>query len=85
MRFKNCRLKKNHNFLLHYNQVGGSRMNRQLPFNVLRRGPIVYYTINFLQHKNIYGFCQESLVDDFLNSVYKCFVSGVEYKNSRLY
>ena len=55
-------------------------MNRQLPFNVLRRGPIVYYTISFLQHKNIYDFWQESLVDDFLNSVYECFVSGVEYK-----
>ena len=36
LEFKNCRLKKkNHNFLLHYNQLRGSR-NQQLPFNGLR-------------------------------------------------
>ena len=52
--------------MLHYNQVRGSRMNRQLPVSVLRRGPIVYYLINFLQHKN-YDFHPESIVDDFLN------------------
>ena len=80
MEFKNCRLKKNRNFLLPYNQVASSRMNRQLPVNVLRRGPIMNYTINFLQHKNCYDFYQESVVDDFLNSVYKLSVSDAEYK-----
>ena len=28
LEFKNCRLKKSNMFLLHYNQVGGSRMNQ---------------------------------------------------------
>ena len=64
MDFKSCRLKKN---LLHYNQVEGSIMNRQLPINVLRRGSSIYYTI-------------ESVIDDFLNSVYEHFVSGAVYK-----
>ena len=80
MEFKSCSLKKNHNFLLHYNQVRGSKINRQLPINVLRHGPIVYYTINFIQHKNFYEFYQESVVDDFLNSVHEPFVSAAEDK-----
>ena len=66
--------------MLCYNQVGGSRMNRQQHINVLRRGPIVYYTTNFIHHKNFYDFYQESVADDFLNSVYERFVSGTEYK-----
>ena len=78
--FKSCRLKKNHNCLLHYNQFEGSRMNQQLQINVLRRGTIVYYTINFNQHKMFYDFNQESVVDDFLNTVYERFESGAEYK-----
>ena len=51
--------------MLHYNQAGGSRMNQQLPVNVLRRGPIVYYMINFLQHKNFYDFYQGKVVVTF--------------------
>ena len=66
--------------MLHYNQVGGSRMNRQQHISVLRLGPIVYYTTNFIHHKNFYDFYQESVADDFLNSVYERFVSGTEYK-----
>ena len=66
--------------MLYYNQVGGSRMNQQLPINVLRRGPIMYYSINFQQHKKFYDFYQESVVDDFLNSVYGRFVFDAEYK-----
>ena len=42
-------------------------MNQQLPINVLRRGSTIYYTI-------------ESVIDDFLNSVYEHFVSGAVYK-----
>ena len=75
MEFKNCRLKKNHNFLLHYNQVRGRR-NQQLPISVLRRGPIFYYSINFDQHKHFYDFYDEKIVDVFLNFVYERFVSG---------
>ena len=55
-------------------------MNQQLQINVLRRGTIVYYTINFNQHKMFYEFNQESVVDDFLNTVYERFESGAEYK-----
>ena len=80
MEYKNCRLKKNHNSLLHYNQVGGSRMNQQLSVNILRRGSIMYYTINFQQRKNFYDFYQKSVIDDFLNSLYKRFVSGANIK-----
>ena len=71
--------KKNHNFLLHYNQVGGRR-NQQLPINVLRHGSIFYYLINFHQHKNFYDFYDEKIVDDFLNSIYERFVSVDYYK-----
>ena len=42
-------------------------MNQQLPINVLRRGSTIYYTI-------------ESVIDDFLNSVYEHFVCGAVYK-----
>ena len=75
LEFKSCRLKKNHNFLFHYNQTGGST-NQQLPINVLRRGSIFYYYINFCQHKNFYDFYDEKIVDSFLNSVYERFVPG---------
>ena len=78
LEFKNSRLKKNHNFLLHYNQVR-RRRNQQLPINVLRRGPIFYYSINFDQHKNFHDFYNEKIVDDFLNSVYERFVSGKNF------
>ena len=79
LEFKSCRLKKNHNFLLHYNQVGGSR-NQQLPINVLRCCAIFYYSINFYQHKNFYDFYDEKIVDAFLNSVYERFVPGKDFK-----
>ena len=69
MKFKNCRLKKNHMFLFHYNQTGGSRLNQQLPINVLKRGPIKYFSVNDNQHKNFYNFFQESILDDFLEAV----------------
>ena len=80
MIFKICRLNKNHNSLLHYNQVGDSRMNQQLSVNILRRGSIMYYTINFQQRKKFYDFYQKSVVDDFLNFVYKRFASGANIK-----
>ena len=52
--------------LFHYSQAGGSRLNQQLPLNVLRRGRIKYFSINYNQHENFYNFFQESIVDDFL-------------------
>ena len=75
LEFKNCRLKKkNHNFLLHYNQLRGSR-NQQLPFNGLRCGAIFYYYINFYQDNY-----DKKIVKDFSNSVYERFVSGKDFK-----
>ena len=39
--------KKNHNFLFHRHQQTGGAINQQLPVNVLKSGPITYYSINF--------------------------------------
>ena len=79
--FKNCRLKKNHNFLVHYQQTGGS-INQQLPVNTLRRGPVIYYSINFQQHKDFYEFYDEKIVDSFFDSVKEPFFPNerVEFK-----
>ena len=55
-------------------------MNQQLPINILRRGPIKYFSINFHQHKNFYIFFQENVVDDFLKVVYSRFTHGDENK-----
>lgn len=79
LEFKNCRLKKNHNFLLHYQQTGG-RGNQQLPLNVLRRCPITYFSINYHQHKDFHHFFDEGTVDSFSNSVYERFASGKDFK-----
>ena len=67
-------------FLFHYNQSEGSRMNQQLPLNVLKRGPITYFSVNFNQHKDFYNFFEESIVDDFLDAVYARFVPDGEIK-----
>ena len=80
MNFKNLKMQKNHMFLLHYNQAGGSRTNQHLPVNLLRRDPVKYFSINYQQHKNLYSFFQESFIDDFLQAVYNNFVSNDENK-----
>ena len=67
-------------FLFHYNQAGCSRMNQQLPINVLRRGPVKYFSISYTQHKNFYDFSQEGIVDNFLEAVYNRFIPDDEYK-----
>ena len=77
--FEICRQKKNHNFIFHYNQTGDSR-NQQLPINILRRGKLFYYSINFEQHKEFYGFYNERIVDDFFNSVHEIFEGGKGFK-----
>ena len=74
MELKGCRLRKKHMFLFHYYQPGGSPINQQLPLHVLKRGPITYFIVNFNQHNNFYNFFEESIVDDFLRSVYAFFV-----------
>ena len=74
------RARKNHMFLLHYNQTGGNRRNQQLPINVLKRGPIKYFSINFNWYKDFYDFFQERIEDDFFDAVYNRFVSNGQYK-----
>ena len=71
--FKSYRLKKKITiFCFHNNQVGGSR-NQQLPINVLKHGPIIYYSINFDKHKKFYNFYEQQIVDI---SVNESFVPG---------
>ena len=72
--FKNSRVRKNHMFLKYCNQSGGSRMNQQLPVNVVEHGQITYYSINFDQHETFYNFSEKNIVDDFFDSVYAQFV-----------
>ena len=67
-------------FLFHHGQTGDNRGNRQLPINILRRGPIKYFTIGYDQHKNFYNFFEEQVVNDFLDSVYARFDPDDQYK-----
>ena len=75
---KTCRLcritfdsagnKKKHMFLFHYLQIGGRGGNLRmidLPLNILRRGPMTHYSIDFEQHKNFYDFFSTDVVDFF--------------------
>ena len=81
--FKNCRTKKIHMFLFHYsgkNQTGRSRRSSRLPLNVLKRGTITYYSINFEQHKNFYDFFSSDILDSFIQSVYEKFTPDKECK-----
>ena len=61
--------------MFHYQQIGHGR-NQQLPFNILRRGPRIYYSINFQQHKNVYDFSDERIADYIFDSVHERFVPG---------
>ena len=67
-------------FLFDYGQAGCSRMNQQLPINILRCSPFRYFSVNFHQHKNFYNFFKESIVDDFLQAVYSHFTPDDEQK-----
>lgn len=76
--------KKKHVFLRHYRspnlqQVGGSR-NTYL--NILRRGKIIEFSINFEQHKNHYNFFNAQVVPRFLDVVYQNFKPepNIKYK-----
>ena len=83
--FKSSRSKKKHMFLFHYGkhqQIGGNRGLRTstLPINVLKRGPITYYSINFDQHKKFYDFFSSGIADAFLESVYEIYRRTKENK-----
>ena len=69
--------KKNYSFLVHREpQVGGSS-NQYLPLNILKRGVITYYSINYFQQINFNDFFNaEKLVDNFLNTSERSFVSS---------
>ena len=71
--FGSSRMKKNHMFLYHYNHTGGAKRLNELPLNVLRRAQIVYYSVNFDQHKNYYDFFSTDMIDVLLDSVYNAF------------
>ena len=61
--------------------MGGRRPELStLPLNVLKRGRITYYSINFEQHKNFYDFFNSSMVDVFLDSIYEIFRPNTEKK-----
>ena len=83
-KFDSARSKKMHMFLFHYGtsqQIGGRGPGTSdLPLNILRRGPIPYYSITFDQHKLFYDFFSTGLVDDFLNSTYQVYRSDKENK-----
>ena len=59
------RSKKIHMFLFRYGQMGGSKDAGQLALNVLKRGPITYYSITNEQHRNFYAFFSEQIVEEF--------------------
>ena len=66
--------KKNHMFLYHYNQRGGARQrSNDLPLNILKRGQITYYSVNFDQHKDYFDFHSTDMIDVFLDVVYHAF------------
>ena len=61
-------------FLYHYNQAGGARNRLNgLPLNVLRSEQIVYYSVNFDQHRSYYDFFSTDMIDIFLDTVYDAF------------
>ena len=83
--FKSPLNKKKHMFLFHYGkhkQKGGNRTQRTstIPINVLNRGPVTHYSINFTQHKNYYDFFSCKIVDPFLESVYEIYRPSKENK-----
>lgn len=71
--FRNCRKKKNHMFLFHYDQRSGARNDRGAPLNILKRGQITYYSVNFRQHNAHYDFHSSDMVDVFLDAVHRTF------------
>ena len=71
-------MKKNHLFLFHYSKKqSGGRLQRahDLLLNVLKRGAITHYSVNFNQHKDFYDFYSSNMVDVFLDNVHLAFNS----------
>ena len=76
-----CRKKKNHCFLMHYKQSGGSQ-TLPLPINISRRGNVLtIYSINYFIHRNSYDFYNAvETVKKFISAVNKNFLPGVKVK-----
>ena len=54
--------------------------------NIRKIGPIIYYSINFYQHKNFHDFHDESIFDSFFHSVQQVFTpTGSEMKIQRYF
>ena len=66
-------------FLYHYGQQIGGRGPR-FAFNILKRGSITHFSINFDQHKNFYVFYSSDLVDVFLDTVHQIYQPKSECK-----
>ena len=69
---------KYHMFLHHYSKKqSGGRLQRarDLSFNILKRGVITYYSVNFSQHKDFYDFHSSDMFDVFLDNVHLAFNS----------
>ena len=56
-------------FFFHRSQQTEGSINQARPINILRRDPIVYYSISFQQHKIFYDFYDESIFGSFFYSV----------------
>lgn len=59
--------------LSHYNRRGGARNDRVSPLNVLKRGPITYYSINIGQHRAHYDIFSGDIAGVFLDAVHRTF------------
>ena len=86
LNFSSNTKKKNHMFLRHYlqsprQQVGGAIVDSR-HLNILHRGKIIYFSINYNQHKGFYDFFSSDMVSDFLDNVYKAFkpLPNTKYK-----
>ena len=70
----------------HHQQKGGSaNAQNNLPINVLKRGPITYFSMNYSLHSNFYNFFDAGkTVDDFLETVKQKFIptDNVEVQGS---
>ena len=77
--FSTCRKKKNHCFLLHYKQSGGSGSR---PLNILKRSNLITnYSINYSLYENYYDFYDaEKTVKDVISNVENKFVSRGKIK-----
>ena len=60
-------------------------MQNNFPSNILKRGPITYFSINYSLHSNCYNFLDaEKAIDDFLEAVRQKFIptDNVEVQGS---